>query len=253
MQSPISRRALWLVIPSFNDSKRLARFLPELCAALESSALKLTIQTVDDGSSKEDNQQLAELVCSLQARYPFVRTALFQGTNQGKGAAILRGWDEAGGAADWFGFLDADGAIPAYEVRRVSDLLLQDRNPNSALFASRIQMCGRKVRRSLKRHLTGRLFASMVGTWIDPHVYDSQCGFKLIAKAAYQKIRPLLQEKRFAFDVELLAALNHHATTVEEIPVDWTDIPGSKVALLRDSLRMFRSVQTIRSRMKEWR
>ncbi|XHR29128.1 MAG: glycosyltransferase [Chthoniobacteraceae bacterium] len=252
MQLPTSRRALWLVIPSFNDSKRLARFLPELCAALESSALEVAIQTVDDGSSEADKRQLNELVCSTQNRYPFVRTALFQSTNQGKGAAIMRGWEAADGNADWLGFLDADGAIPAYEVRRVTDLLLRDGNPNSAIFASRVQLCGRKVERSLKRHFTGRIFASMVGTWIDPHVYDSQCGFKLISREAYRKIQPLLREKRFAFDVELLAALNHRATTVEEVPVDWTDIPGSKVALLRDSLQMFRSVRTIHSRMKEW-
>lgn len=247
---PLPKRAVWLVIPSYNDSERLARYLPGLCSELQAADATPRVQVVDDGSSEEEKRRLGDLICDVEARYAFVEPAIFQETNQGKGAAILRGWAAAPRDASWLGFLDADGAIPAYEVRRLLGLLGQ--RGEVSFFASRVQMRGRDVRRSLKRHLTGRVFASLVGTWIDPHVYDSQCGFKLIPAGAYAKVKPLLREKRFAFDVELLAALNHRACPVEEVPVDWTDIPGSKVSLVRDALRMFLSVRQIRSRAGTW-
>ena len=41
-------------------------------------------------------------------------------------------------------------------------------------------MRGKKLERSLMRHLTGRVFATLVGIMIDSEIYDSQCGFKLI-------------------------------------------------------------------------
>ena len=244
-----TRRTVWLVIPSFNDSPRLMRFLPALCSQLENIPLRVMVQVVDDGSSQEDQAALERLICETQSRFPFVCPAIFQGCNQGKGAAILRGW-EAGNGADWLGFLDADGAVSAGEVARILEKIQRSPDSETSLFASRVQMRGRTVERSLKRHLMGRIFATLVGTLIDSRVYDSQCGFKLLPSTAYRKVKPLLQEKRFAFDVELLAALNREDCPIEEIPVDWSDVPGSKVSLFRDSLRMFFAVRLIRLRMR---
>ena len=247
--------AAWLVIPCFNDAMRLARFLPELCAALAEVPLPVWVQTVDDGSTPENRKELETLMEQIRPRYPSVRPALFLERNEGKGGAILHGWDAAleetalAGEGGWLGFLDADGAVSAREAARVLERIVAAPESQTSLFASRIQMRGRVVNRHLKRHLMGRVFATLVGTLIDPRVYDSQCGFKLVPAAAYRRIRPVLEEKRFAFDVELLAALNHFGFPVEEVPVDWEDVPGSKVSLLRDAWRMFRAVRVIRSRL----
>lgn len=249
-----NKPCVWLAIPCFNDPQRLACFLPELCAALATVPLRVVVQVVDDGSTPENRKALHALMESVRPFHPWVRPALFLEHNEGKGAAILHGWDAAleelpvqeGG---WVGFLDADGAVSAREVARILARIVANPEARTSLFASRIQMRGRTVKRHLKRHLTGRIFATLVGTLIDPRIYDSQCGFKLVPTAAYRRIRPVLEEKRFAFDVELLAALNHFGFPVEEVPVDWEDVPGSKVSLLRDSWRMFRAVSAIHSRL----
>jgi glycosyltransferase involved in cell wall biosynthesis len=245
-----ARRVVWLTIPCFNDADRLGRYLPELCAQLAPLPLRVWVQVVDDGSAQENRLALEALVDRIRARCPMVRPALCLECNEGKGGAILRGWDAAleNGVqeADWVGFLDADGAVPAREVARI---LEENAAAQRSLFAARIQMRGRTVKRRLNRHLMGRVFATLVGTMIDPGIFDSQCGFKLVPAGAYRRIRPVLEEKRFAFDVELLAALNHFGFAVEEIPVDWEDVPGSKVSPVRDAWRMFRSVRAIRRRL----
>lgn len=248
--APPPKRAAWLVIPCYNDSARLGRVLPELCQSVRRVPMQVSLQVVDDGSTLANRTALGDLICEMQVEFPFLLPPIYQQPNQGKGAAILRGWEVAVDP-DWLGFLDADGAVPSYEVCRIlSTLGHQPDDDAVCYFASRVKMRGKKMNRSFLRHLTGRIFATLVGAMIDPEVYDSQCGFKLIPVAAYRLVKPLLREKRFAFDVELLAALNHFGCPVEEVPVDWSDIPGSKVSLVRDSIRMFGALRAIRSRMR---
>ena len=103
-------------------------------------------------------------------------------------------------------------------------------NQERAIFASRVKMLGRRVERSALRHYCGRLFASLVGLNINPDIYDSQCGFKLVPSKAYFRIAPWLEENGFCFDVELSAALSAANAAVEEVPIDWIDCRGSKVS-----------------------
>ena len=79
-------------------------------------------------------------------------------------------------------------------------------------------------------------------------VYDSQCGFKLIRRRCYEAVRSRLREKRFAFDVELLVALRQSGARVIEVPIDWCDVPGSKLHFLRDSAQMLTAVIGMRRR-----
>ena len=87
---------------------------------------------------------------------------------------------------------------------------------------------------------------------INPNVYDSQCGLKIISKQAWVKVRPLLTETGFVFDVNLLAALTAKGIYIHETPIDWSDIPGSKVRFLRDALRMVFGILRIRAKKKLW-
>lgn len=244
---------LWLVVPCYNDSGRLAKFLPSLLQDLQDAPVETNLLVVDDGSLDVEKNAVSKLVSGLQRDFPLLHAPLFEVPNQGKGAAILQGWDAAN-QTEWLGFVDADGAIPGREVKRVLKFIASraNENPKKAFFSSRVKMRGRKVERNLSRHVSGRIFATFVGMMIDGGIYDSQCGFKVIPAAVYPKIRPLFRERRFAFDVELLAALNHVGCPVEEVPIDWYDIPGSKVSLVRDSVKMFLAVRQIAERKRQW-
>ena len=117
-------------------------------------------------------------------------------------------------------------------------------------FASRIRLMGRVVTRKLTRHLMGRVYSTLVGCLIHSGVYDSQCGFKIIPADAYGAVKERINEKRFAFDVDLLAALIDAKIPIEEVPIDWQDIPGSKVSFLKDTIRMFVSLLRIRRKRR---
>jgi dolichyl-phosphate beta-glucosyltransferase len=231
-----------LVIPAYNEGRRLPNYLPRLCEALSKAPLQWQITVVDDGSRENDSHGMQEcvLLCGPQVRFHRLSA------NSGKGAAVYAGWD-LHRESEWLGLLDADGSIPPYEVVRLMSFLEKNDAPD-ALFCSRCKILGRTVERSWFRHLGGRLFATFVCVATGIPVYDSQCGFKLVRRECYEAVKSRLHEKRFAFDVELLVALTESGATVIEFPIDWYDVPGSKVHFFRDTVRMLATVIRLRIR-----
>jgi glycosyltransferase involved in cell wall biosynthesis len=241
----------FLVIPHYNDAARLEPFLADLLKILPE---RFKILVSDDGSRPEERDLLGRLVKKMQVAA--VRTGgaklldpIFVEANTGKGGAIGRGWEWAG-TADILAFTDADGAVCAKEILRVEESFRSlEGLGTDALFASRVKMLGRTVDRSLKRHLSGRIFATLVSNLGGVPAYDTQCGLKFVKADAYKKIAPFLQCQGFAFDVELCLLLRKFGCPIAEFPVDWRDVPGSKVSLIRDSWRMALEVGRIVKRV----
>jgi dolichyl-phosphate beta-glucosyltransferase len=240
-----------LVIPCFEESKRLSLYFKTLIPQLEQKRYHCQILVVDDGSSRPERDKLAKLLLQYQTKYAEIMSPLFLERNRGKGYAIRAGWDSAN-SARWLAFVDADGATPASEVARIFDFVHQKNDDRTCYLCSRIKMLGRSVDRNWKRHLMGRIYATLVGITISQSVYDSQCGFKIISSSAFDAVREVLAEDRFAFDVELIAALIEAGFRLEEIPIDWSDIPGSRISTIKDSTRMVKSLFQIRKRRKKW-
>ena len=238
----MSQPSVHLVIPAYNEGRRLPVYLPRLWDALAKSTQPWSITVVDDCSDEDDARKMQECVRKCGPRVTYSRLQV----NLGKGGAVYSGWDSVHDA-DWLGLLDADGSIPAREVVRLLGMLRNEDLPD-ALFASRCKILGHTIQRSLLRHLGGRVFATFVATATGIPVYDSQCGFKLIRHKCYAAIRSKLREKRFAFDVELLVVLRNNGAKVVEVPIDWFDVPGSKMHFVRDSAQMLAAVIGMRMR-----
>ncbi|MEM9400612.1 MAG: glycosyltransferase [Verrucomicrobiota bacterium] len=239
-----------LVIPAYNEGKRLPGFLKPLLQALCDSEHDVQVLVVDDGSSPKNKQQKRRLIEDLQTKYPFLRDLMVQKENQGKGAAVRRGWQD-GPQAHWYAFVDADGSISPQEIVRLMNRAKAPQDElHGSIFASRIKMLGLKVERERLRHYWGRIFATLVGWLLHEDVYDSQCGYKLLRAAAWEKIDGRLVEDGFAFDVELLVALIEADEMIYEVPIHWKHQKGSQLSLLRDSIKMFCSLLQINQRRK---
>ena len=232
-----------LVIPAYNEGGRLPAYLPRLCEALaDKSCPPWRITVVDDGSHADDAQAMKKCAESCGSRVTYQKLAV----NSGKGAAVYTGWD-SDHSSEWLGLLDADGSIPPSEVLRLLRSLDESRVPD-ALFGSRCKILGHTVERSWIRHVCGRLFATVVCLATGIPVYDSQCGFKLVRRRCYEAVRPSLREKRFAFDVELLVNLRKSGAQIVEVPIDWSDIPGTKVHFFRDTTQMLVAILGMKMR-----
>jgi glycosyltransferase involved in cell wall biosynthesis len=236
-----------LVIPAYRESQRLPAYLATLLPALKDAGSATSVLVVDDGSGPSEVQALRKALDTLAASYSQLLPPLFLPGNRGKGAAVREGWNQSGDH-QLLAFVDADGSIPAGEVLRLLYLMENSQQTNTALFSSRIKMLGHTIQRHFHRHLLGRVYASLIGLLLKVPVYDSQCGFKIIRTEIWPRTRTDLSEDGFAFDVDLLLALRKQGVRVREIPIDWCDIAGSKVCLLRDSFRMFMAILRLRRR-----
>lgn len=240
-----SAASIHLVVPCYRESARIGGFLPDLCR--EMTALGgVRVQVVEDGSEPGEAAAMEAVVENLRQTFPCLLPLKVLPQNLGKGGAVYAGWADHGGA-DWLAFVDADGSCSAREVSRLLAMRPPAESSPTALFASRVKMLGRRVERLLKRHLLGRVYATLVSEMLGVPVYDSQCGLKLVPRAAYEKIAGRLQISGFAFDVELMVALLDSGCQVREVPIDWHETPGGKVRLLRDSWLMARDVWRIRA------
>ncbi len=237
-----------LVIPHYRHLDRLRDFLPGLASRL---APGIDIQISDDGSGAGVVRELTALL-EQPAIAGRMRPPMLAAVNRGKGHAVYAAWRRAKDS-DWLAFVDADGAIAVEEVNRAWKSLLSTGEPPGALIGSRVRMLGRKVRRSFYRHFAGRVFATLASTVSGLPVYDSQCGLKFVRRAQFEKIADLARAERFSFDVELLMLLAATGCRIEEFPVDWSDVPGGKVSVLRDAPQMVGELLATRRRLQKLR
>ena len=246
----VKKYKLLIAIPAYNESSRLPKYLQELAFNVQKMLPNARILVVDDGSSLPEQEHLISFIKKLQLSYPCLLNPVLLGKNRGKGGAILAAWDLSNDYS-YLAFVDADGAVPVTEVIRLANILINGSDKH-AIIGSRIRMMGKTIVRSWPRHLSGRIFSFLVGAMIEPQVYDSQCGLKFITTEAFKKIRKYLNGRKFAFDVEFIAAVRAADLNIEEVPIDWTDIPGSKVSLVRDTFKMSISILEIRKQKKLW-
>ncbi len=83
-----------------------------------------------------------------------------------------------------------------------------------------------------------KIFKLFVGFWGVNVVKDTQCGFKMLSRSAAQRIVPNIHLDRWIFDVELIYLAERLGVPIAEVPINWTEIPGSKLSLTTDSFNM---------------
>ena len=242
-----------IAIPCFRESSRLPPFLDSLCSELATAPFPASVIIVDDGSGAEEAAKTRTIVDDARKNYPhLIADPVLLPENRGKGGAVYAGWaasSDAAAASDLLCFVDADGSVPAAEVRRlISEMLADECQHWGALFGSRIKLLGNDVSRVTSRHYIGRFFATLTSFISGTSAYDSQCGLKVLRRAAFAAIQKDLEEMRFVFDVELMVQLLERGFRIREIPINWHEVAGSKVRVVRDSIRMFTGLLRIRRR-----
>lgn len=246
-------RAL-LLIPCFNEALRLPGFLEQIAATPSARASEIDVVLLYDGSRPEEARQMQAAADRLQPQFAANGLTLKMhrfDTNQGKGGVLRYGLREWSSAYTYAGFLDADGSTQFADWLRLVDRLARDSHLDAAI-GSRMKMLGYVVERHFKRFLSGRIFATLLSEMFKIPIYDSQCGAKVFRTSALTpSLLAAADNSRWLFDTQLVLFLYHSGHKIIEVPVNWIDCAGSKVSLLRDSVRMFVQLLGIRASFRE--
>lgn len=231
--------ALSVIIPAFNEERRLPPTLIDMVDHLDGWGNSYEIIVVDDGST-DGTGEIVEKFARLRPQVRLVRLPV----NTGKGAAVKTGMLAARGARRLFA--DADGATPFEEFTRLMGEL--DQGADVAIGSRALASGTTRVKTVWYRRVLGRIFNGTVNVVLLPGVADTQCGFKLFTAAATAEIFRRQTAERFGFDVEILYIARRLGLHVVEVPINWTNVPGSKVNLLWDSAQMLLDVLRVRFR-----
>jgi len=216
--------ALSLVIPAYNEARRLPPYLSAVRIHLDASyGEDYEVIVVDDGSQ----DGLAEFLRASASCWPQLRW-LGHDQNQGKGAAVRSG--VLGSRGELVLFADADGATPIEEEGKLAEAI---RGGADLAVGSRL-LARAGVHRSPARGLAGRLFAAVAGRLLRIPVQDTQCGFKMLRGDAARRLFALVREPRYLFDLELLALATRLGYRIREVPIRWQEMPGGHLHLVRD-------------------
>lgn len=146
----------------------------------------------------------------------------------GKGNGVLAAWQHR--KVDIHTYMDIDLSTDLGAFRSLLDCVRQGRD---IAVGSRYHRDSR-IKRSLKRYIISRgyivfFYRSILGV----PVHDAQCGFKAVNSRVVQEILPLIHDRVWFWESEMLYLAHRKGFSIQEVPVLWTENKVSGVNLIK--------------------
>lgn len=234
-EAPAEPLDLSIVIPAFNEERRLPKAIDELSCYLGAAQLRAEVLIVENGST-DRTPQIVDQIALGDPRFRVLHLA-----TRGKGRAVREGMLASRGPVTLF--CDADFSMPVEGIGLLHATVTQGAQ---IAIASREVSGAKRIGEPWGRHLQGRVFNWLVRMIVLPGLNDTQCGFKAFRREACEDVfgRQLLNG--WAFDVEVLFLARQRGYMIREVPITWRYDPSSRVHPIRDTIEMLRELLLIR-------
>jgi len=228
---------LSIVIPAYNEEKKIAKTIFEVDDYLTKQPFDYEIIVVNDGS----NDRTGEIVKNLQSNISNLEI-IDNEKNKGKGYAVRRGLLKAKGSYRLF--TDADNSTPIVEIKKLFPYL----NLSYDVIIGSRDIDGAKIINCQPRHrrILGKAFSLLVKITIGLFdINDTQCGFKLFSAKSANDILSKCEINGWSFDPEILIVAKKLGYKIKEAPICWTNNPDTKVRF-RDAVEVIFDLLKIR-------
>jgi len=225
---PPEFRLLSILVPVYNERFLVREALRRALEAPLPGSLQRELIVVDDGSTDGTSERLVQFA----AQHPEVRL-IRQPVNQGKGAAIQRGVQEARG--DIVLIQDADLEYDPRDYPSLLAPILEGRA--DVVYGSRFLSSGPRRVLYFRHALANRFLTFVSNLCTNLNITDMETGYKVF-RAAVIKSLPL-RCKRFGFEPEVTAKAAKRGFRVYEVPISYhgrTYEEGKKIGW-RDALQ----------------
>lgn len=208
---------LSIVIPAFNEEKRLGNNLVKIVDYCKKNIKNYEIIIVDDGSSDKTIQ-----ICNKYKNTSNI-IILKNKKNMGKGFSVKKGILKSKGKLILF--TDSDLSTPISELNKFLkviskyDLIIGSRALNTS-----------QVETRLFKKILGRIGNIFISFFVSD-IKDTQCGFKLFKNEVAKKIFSKQTINRWGFDFEILYLAQKYKFDIKEVAVKWIEDKDSKVKL----------------------
>ncbi len=231
LMSKVYNMYLSIVIPAYNEEKRIKATLLRIYGFLRTKDYNYEIIIVDDGSTDKSVLEVQQSQLFKEGNLRVIKNR----KNTGKGFSVKRGILASKG--DYVLFSDADLSTPIEELDKLFgyindgyDIIIGSRGKKDSDV---------KVHQPWHREKMGKIFNVFVKSMLFKEFNDTQCGFKLFKGDIAREIAQLLKFNGFSFDVEMIYLARKKGYNLKEIGVVWENSPKSKVKVIGSSFNMF--------------
>ncbi|MBI2042285.1 MAG: glycosyltransferase [Candidatus Nealsonbacteria bacterium] len=214
---------LSVIIPAYNEEKRLPKTLDDISAYLKRQDYQSEIIVVNGGSTDKTPEIVRDKMRGIG------NLQLLEAKNSGgKGGAVKAGMLKASGKFRLF--TDADNSTSVEQIEKMwpefekgYGVVIGSRDVKGAVLDP--------PQPWLRNVFLGEGFKIyrkfVVGLW---DLEDTQCGFKCFGDEVVEKVFSKAIIKGFAFDPEILILAKRAGYKIKEVPVYWKNDPDSKVS-----------------------
>ena len=229
---------LSIVIPVYNEEKRIIPSLKKLKNDFVKDKYDIEILVGDDGSI-DDTARILKDFSKNNSWYKLVEKE----KNRGKGAILRDLVAETKG--DIVLYTDADLPVNPLEFDQLTDPILK--GEAELVQVSRwLDESPKVANLPMYRGIISQLFRFVISKMKPEGITDTQCGCKAFEGNLARKLFSNLFIDGFAFDVELLLSAQAIGSTILEVPLQVHYVEGSSVRPIHATLTMIRDLLRIR-------
>lgn len=237
---------LSIVIPAYDESRKIARDVEAAAAFLKSRDLAGEIIVVDDGSTDGTREAAGEVEMPQNVKLEVIRYE----EHRGKGYAVRTGINRSSGR--YVMFADSGGCVPYEDTLRGLDLL-KSGAWDIAHGSRKMRGCHIEKAQSLYRRLCSRMFHWFVihDMKIPAGFTDTQCGFKIYKGDVARHLYGEAVTDGFTFDIEIIMRAQREGYRIKEFPIDWTCDRDSRLSPTRSSWPVLSELLALRRIMSK--
>ena len=216
-----------IVVPVKNEEHDLAPSVTRLVGHLRTAFPFTARVTIADNGSTDGTWLVADKLARV---FPEVRTVHL--SLPGRGRALHQVWSASD--AEVVAYMDVDLST---DLNALLPLVAPLLSGHSDIAIGTRLARGARVIRGPKREIISRCYNLLLRVALRARFSDAQCGFKAIRACQARQLLPLVADRGWFFDTELLVLAERAGLRIHEVPVDWTDDTDSRVDIIDTALR----------------
>lgn len=236
---------LSIVIPAYEEGKKIARDVKAAAEFLEANGLAGEIIVVDDGSEDNTTEAARGLKVSPGVGYNVVRYE----EHRGKGYAVRTGIAATKGT--YVMFADCGLCIPYGNALQGLEMLKA--NECELAHGSRRLIESDILNEQVwHRRLFSRLFRATVRMLlgVPRGLSDTQCGFKVYKGDIARELYAQCVSDGFMFDIEVILRATEKHYRIDEFPVEWACDPDSRLSVTRTPWPVLAELRALKRTMR---
>jgi glycosyltransferase involved in cell wall biosynthesis len=222
-----------IVVPVRNEECELVPNVTRLAAYLRNGFPATARIIIADNGSTDGTWELARGLANSDP--DLVRAVHLD--QPGRGRALHDVW--SGSDADVVAYMDVDLST---DLRALLPLIAPLLSGHSDVAIGTRLAHGARVARGWKREIISRCYNLLLRLTLGVRFSDAQCGFKAVRSDVARALLPVVADRSWFFDTELLVLAERAGLRIHEVPVDWADSADSRVRILATALGDLRGI-----------